>query len=1192
MITERTKPMKIKEVFEKKIDREINGVVKVERDKDKKDEEALREFQEIDEFVVTKELRRHFYEFYKNYNYSLDHSTEKIGCWISGFFGSGKSHLLKILSWLLENKVVEGLQTIESFEKKLCDDKLLFNEIKRASNYSTDALLFNIASKSSSEGTEGKSSIVEVFMKVFNEKQGYCGEIPWIADIERIIAEDGYFDSFKEAYKEITGEDWEKARKKNYFIRDYFIKALRKAKSGMSEESAALLFDNAENNYSLSPEKFAGIIKEYLDKKGKNHRIVFMVDEMGFYIGENTSLMLNLQTVTENLGIFCKGRAWVIVTSQEAIDSLTKERLKDQDFSKIQGRFDTRMNLSSSNTDEVIKRRLLEKKSFAKETLEITYKDHSAGLKNLISFSPNTAGMKSYQNYQEFIEVYPFIPYQFNLLQHVFECIRKFSHAGKNLSEGERSMLNAFHLALKAHSDYDISRIIPFQFFYSTVESFLDGNIKRIIEQAKENVNLEDFDVEVLQVLFMIKYVKGMPADVDNLSTLMIETIDDDKITLRNKINASLARLKKEILIQQNGELYDFLTDEEQDVNRGIKAVKIDFGEIITETSRRIFDEIYPDKAYRYSKFNIYSFSREIDGKTFGKAGEELIIKIFTPESGDYQRDDESFKMLSMGGSILLIRMPKDRKYLDEIEEILKTQEYIKQKSDIQISENIRKIINIKNDEIIQRKKRVTGLLEEALEEAGYYVSQNKLTPEGNSGKAKIENALKVLVQNTFHKLEFIGNNMTSESEIKGILSGKIQQSLGPGNKKAEDDVANFITQKYEWEHRPVTMKEIKERYHKKPYGWAILDIAGILAKLFYDKVIKFEYSGEDLEGSDNNLINYLTKEKEFDKLVIHKKSGPGGDLIEAAKKAGKEIFDCMDLPDDGDKLFEELNEETVREVSSLKLLLNYYNNTAYPGKDILKHGISLFGEILCFKKDISKFLQTLVDKKDELIKWKKSVSSVKEFFDGKQMEIFDRALYCLKMYEDNKFNLEDDEVKSHIGELQAIVNEQSPYSKIKDIPYWELKFKEKYVIMLAIEKDVIKNQIEEDWKIVESNIKENDKDFEAELRKPFEDLIKTVEKAENFNLSNFKAKGNDLIKKSLVKINGKYNKPFVTGTTVTQPGIDPGPLVLSPVELSPVKIAGHKKLLKSEQDVEEYISKLRDALKNAMKGDKMILLT
>lgn len=81
--------------------------------------------------------------------------------------------------------------------------------------------------------------------------------------------------------------------------------------------------------------------------------MVFLVDEIGQYIGDDSKLMLNLQTVTEELGKECMGKAWVIVTSQQDIDSITK--VKGNDFSKIQGRFDTRLSLSSANVDAVIK---------------------------------------------------------------------------------------------------------------------------------------------------------------------------------------------------------------------------------------------------------------------------------------------------------------------------------------------------------------------------------------------------------------------------------------------------------------------------------------------------------------------------------------------------------------------------------------------------------------------------------------------------------------------------------------------------------------------------------------------------------------------------------------------------------------------------------------------------------------------
>ena len=103
----------LRELFEKDIDRNINGVVKVEQ---VNDEDLL--FQELSEFVVTKELAKHFKTFYTNYCNSLDERTDKMGVWISGFFGSGKSHFLKMLSYLLENQTVNGKEAVDYFADK------------------------------------------------------------------------------------------------------------------------------------------------------------------------------------------------------------------------------------------------------------------------------------------------------------------------------------------------------------------------------------------------------------------------------------------------------------------------------------------------------------------------------------------------------------------------------------------------------------------------------------------------------------------------------------------------------------------------------------------------------------------------------------------------------------------------------------------------------------------------------------------------------------------------------------------------------------------------------------------------------------------------------------------------------------------------------------------------------------------
>ena len=176
--------MKIGQMFAKPIDRDLKGVIKVGQDDD------LNIKQELEEYVVTRELQKHFRDFFDSYKRGITGNTDKMGVWISGFFGSGKSHFLKILSYLLENKVVNGKSALEYFEEdEKIKDRMVLADMRLAATVPTDVVLFNIDSKGEQSGKQDKDAIVSVFLKVFNEMQGFCGAIPFLADLERKLSE-------------------------------------------------------------------------------------------------------------------------------------------------------------------------------------------------------------------------------------------------------------------------------------------------------------------------------------------------------------------------------------------------------------------------------------------------------------------------------------------------------------------------------------------------------------------------------------------------------------------------------------------------------------------------------------------------------------------------------------------------------------------------------------------------------------------------------------------------------------------------------------------------------------------------------------------------------------------------------------------------------------------------------------------
>lgn len=175
----------------------------------------------------------------------------------------------------------------------------------------------------------------------------------------------------------------------------------------------------------------------------------------------------------------------MVCTGQEAIDEIIKTR-QDQ-FSRIQARFKTRLSLTSSSADEVIQKRILRKKADASDLLEKVYQENASVLRNLFTFTDAMLDIKGYGSSLEFVKNFPFVPYQFMIMQKVFSEIRKHGNSGKHLSGGERSMLSGFQEAAQKIEMRDEYTLAPFYLFYDTVHTFLDSSIRRVIERCQKS---------------------------------------------------------------------------------------------------------------------------------------------------------------------------------------------------------------------------------------------------------------------------------------------------------------------------------------------------------------------------------------------------------------------------------------------------------------------------------------------------------------------------------------------------------------------------------------------------------------------------------------------------------------------------------------------------------------------------------
>lgn len=1032
--------MIIKNMFSKPIDRDIKGVIKVGQD----DNANIK--QELEEYVVTRELQKHFADFFTNYKKGIKSNTDKMGVWISGFFGSGKSHFLKILSYLLANKEVGGKKAIDYFvDDNKISDPMVIADMKLAAAVPTDVVLFNIDSKSEVNGKQSKVAIVSVFQNVFNEMQGFSGSNPFLADLERKLAEDGKYDLFKTKFKEAFGSEWQEARNDFDFIQDDVVEILDEI-GFMSIEAGRNWCEKATGDYGYKVEDFARLVKKYLDQKGNDHHIVFLIDEIGQYIGDNSQLMLNLQTVTEDLGTACKGKAWIIVTSQQDIDSVTKT--KGNDFSKIQGRFDTRLSLSSANVDEVIKKRILEKNDAGKQTLSLLYDDKATVIKNLIVFNDGVE-KKLYQDRDDFADIYPFIPYQFNLLGSVLTSIRTHGASGKHLAEGERSMLALFKESAVKVMNNEPGSIVPFNMFYDALEQFLDHSHKGVVSRALDNEYLnpdhesECFDVNVLKTLFMIKYVKEIKANIENITSLMVSDVNDDRMALSQRVEEALKHLIRQTLVQKNGEIYVFLTNEEQEINRAIEAQNVDSGEVTAKVSEMIFDGLYDEKKYRYPAFNgryAFAFNQVIDNKPY-KANQhnDITLKILTPDS-DERSDETTMRILSGQSNCVLVVLPDDRAFLDEIRSSLQIEKFIRLDATNTITQ-LESIKEAKKLEMRERNGAAKLFLSESLKNADIYVNGDKVQTGSKEITSKINEALGKLVETVYHKLTYIDTAM-SETDIRAMFKNDgrqltIDNTDTAGNKLALNDVNDYIALNTQ-RHMKTSMKSILERFLKAPYGFIEADVQWLVAKLFRDGEIALFVNNEAvtlITKSEEEIIRYLTRREFNDKLMTEKRTRANEKQKKAVRQVMKELFNTTAASDDDDAVMKSfLNYAENLKNDLEKLDIHYNAQPAYPGKQFIASGRKLMTEVLQMKY-AGEFFAAIDRKKDDFLDFAEDYEPVKRFFDGEQKDIFDKALNLMEIYNDSKTFIADSEIEAAAGNIKTILSKSSPYSEIFRLP-------------------------------------------------------------------------------------------------------------------------------------------------------------
>ena len=1016
--------MIIKKLFKKEIDRSIQGVVTIGNE----DEEQ--KWQELEEYVCTDEIVKSFRTFFRKYRESLTVPTEKIGVWITGFFGSGKSHFLKILGYILENKEVAGVCASEYFKDKI-NDQIVLADIRQSAKANNLVVLFNIDSKAKSDSKSKPQAIMDIMIRAFNEAVGYCGSSPWVADLERTLDEEGKLEEFAQTFEQVSGRNWPKTRAKALLNRDSMIKALVTVRK-MSEESAKFFIEDQTRNFTNTTEDFGKIVNAYCEKH--NSRVVFLMDEVGQFIGDSTQLMLNLQTCVEDLGKFAHGKAWVIITSQQELKAMIDStRDKQHDFSKIQGRFNTRLLLSGANADEVIKRRILDKKENAETPLRALYDANANRLSQVILF-PAKPTWSGYKDADEFKDVYPFVSYQFELLQKVFESIREHGMSeGKHISQNERSLLDAFQTSAKNVMDKESGLLVPFDSFYATAEEFIDYDIKTVFTNAERKLSLDAFDLRVLRILFMIKYVKDMPATIDRLSTLMVDSINMDKVALKTRILESLQRLESETLIQKNGDEYDFLTNEEQDVNRQINNSAYNEGEVQRIALDIIFDKILESNKYRYEGRYDFALNRFVDSESKGAFNQDgLTIRIRTQFSG--LKDTSDYQSESVRDNSVIIDLTEGT-FIDELIRANKIATFRRNNS-ATMSASLTEIMSKKASEMSDRIRRAEDMIRTALTTAPIYLGGSFLDIKKKDGKDRLQDALKEMVGRNYFKIGLVSYYYTDQKSIFNLLAESDlvfgDKLSDDSNKAAYDEILEKIRDDKNV-YRITTVKSLLEHFSKKPYGWRDLDILGMVARLWKYQSLIISIHDHVVDENSTGFKNDLARKNNIDTMVVRPKEIIDEKVLYQVKRIMNDIY-SENLPLEEIQLKSGVIDFFERKAQFLSSLKKRYGSD-YAGSKVAAKLYQDFSAILNSKDSLTIFNE-IINRKDSLEDNVETLEQLEGFYKegSHQQKNYQNALEIIEWYTANRKFEDLSCLDSVIEAMQAIVNMEMPFQKISDL--------------------------------------------------------------------------------------------------------------------------------------------------------------
>ncbi len=1185
--------MKLEKLYQKDINREVNPAVNASN----LSEDTVKI--EIGEYVFTDDIIN---SLYKVLSAIKERSFSHNGMWISGYFGSGKSHFLKYVKYCLDPQfcqyAIERLQQAVKERDPLqvpdSRSEVSVSEINDLAIWlrsaKVDTILFNIGSVHNIQGNE-RRVFLDVLWNEFNRMRGYNNSNLALAQyFEKVLDEKGKFDEFKQRIDEL-GFTWEdECISLATTELDMILEIGKELVPTLTIDTIrrSIVNDNINN---LSVESFVTELKLFISKQPDNYRLIFLADEISQFIDNRPGLLLQLQQIVSDIHQPCDSKAWVACTAQqdlsEIVDSCNINKTSD-DYGKIMGRFQVQVSLKGTSTEYITQRRILEKTPDATIELNRLYSKK----KNAIEAQFNLpSGYRIFADCDDFINYYPFVPYQFTLMGNIFDSFVALEFVNREVKGNERSIIKVTHSTAKDTKEQEVGDFISFDQFYNSMFSQgLSAKGVRAVQPA-ENVAKEysnpKFATRVVHILFMLCYMseqhrQQFSATADNVTTLLMQDIDCQKLSLKNDVQSVLDFLVANNIIRKETrgaiDVYSFYSEDEREVASIIKTQQLDTDSRASVITAIVKDYLAPANRETFCNSSI-------------NVGVSIMTKILYGGNPDIKVD---FVYDSMFGDVNQFALSNDPDklvfymadlYADcaELKNLFhwycQVDKYLKLPAQSEARTKTNSEFRSQAAEIYRSKivPKFRELFDKSVIVSGQIVIDNITL----KGKERYHEAITRHLTEVYTYARYItGTHIpTTGDALKAKISRAVDANeyteLNPLT-DAEKAVKNYIDRQGGID---VVLSDIISTFQKRPYGWNEYSTIYVVNELVRRRIYEFAYNNNT---NIDRAVVAANIAREKNKFTLKPARAISIDLVNQFIASWKDIFNVQSVPGGTDHIeifnkCREMIEQKLRGDNGLHASI-----ASYPFAPILQQVIDKLTEWQAIR-DYTLFFEKVVADSTEAKAIIDDGKTVREFCNDQ----LDSYKQCCQFATENDANWSDLDSEAYQAamEFKKILSDPRPMQKMHEYL--------RYRRMLTAKLDEVKKELRERITKAYKETEEQLVNIAQEQGVPYTSNVDSVIiiKTQPQNIANLKLNCNtdEYYKEQVAKILSAV--PASSGSTPQQGEQPQAPQPISRIKNIRLSTRSSSKLA-TAQDVDNYLDNLRSQLmRHIDNGEEIIVL-